>query len=129
MMSLLAVALWLTFVLFVSSGETLSVFVRAAPMTSAEAPAAFPHNVIILVGDGMGYYHVDAANLYQHGATGQQGYEQFPYQYGMSTYAVDGSYDPQQAWDSFTYVQSGYLLNNSRQPPLPQARPSAILQV
>lgn len=71
-------------------------------------------NVIVLISDGAGYNHVDAANLYQFGATRMQSYERFPFQFGMSTYSHGapwngplGSYDPAQAWSDFSYVQSG----------------------
>ncbi len=67
-----------------------------------------PKNIIILISDGCGYNHVDAANLYQHGKTGKQVYEQFPVRCGMSTFMASGSYDPNLAWASFDYVKSGY---------------------
>ena len=63
------------------------------------------HNyIIILISDGCGYNHVDAACFYQHGKIGSQIYQQFPVQLGMSTYPITGSYDPCQAWKSFDYV-------------------------
>ena len=64
-------------------------------------------NVIVLISDGSAYKHVEAANLYVHGATGMQVYQQFPHIYGMSTYADGGSYDPALAWSDFDYVKSG----------------------
>ncbi len=88
------------------AGHLFAIPATPAPVQNEPTPA-YAKNVIILISDGMGYFHVDAASYYQHGATGQQIYEQFPYQYGMTTYAVGGSYDPQQAWSDFTYVKSG----------------------
>lgn len=64
-------------------------------------------NIIVLISDGCGYNHVDAASLYQYGRTGAQTYERFPVKLGMSTYMVPGSYDPLMAWADFDYVKSG----------------------
>lgn len=75
----------------------------AAPATAAEAPK----NVIVLIADGCGFNHVDAASLYQFGVTGRQVYERFPVRLGMSTYSVGGSYDAQAAWASFDHVKNG----------------------
>jgi alkaline phosphatase len=66
-----------------------------------EKPAA--KNIIIMISDGCGYNHIDAASLYQYGKTGVQPYENFPVKYGMSTYS-SGSYNPQLAWSDFRYV-------------------------
>jgi len=61
-------------------------------------------NIIILISDGMGYNHVDAASLYQYGTTGTQVYEDFPVTLGMSTYMAGQSYDTEYAWTYFKYV-------------------------
>jgi alkaline phosphatase len=69
------------------------------------AHAAEPRNIILFVADGCGYYHVDAASLYQYGRTGAQVYESFPLKIAMSTYNVTGnSYRPITAWEDFGYV-------------------------
>ena len=64
-------------------------------------------NIIILISDGCGFNHVDAAGLYEYGRTGRQVYERFPVRLAMSTYARNGSYDPALAWADFDYVKSG----------------------
>ncbi|MBN2491700.1 MAG: alkaline phosphatase [Planctomycetes bacterium] len=64
-------------------------------------------NFILLISDGCGYNHVDAASLYQQGRTGAQTYEHFPVRVGMSTYPASGEYDPLKAWADFDYVKSG----------------------
>lgn len=85
-----------------------------APMAQPEVAHAdpatdAPKNVIILISDGMGYNQMDAASYYQYGRTGAQVYEQFPYQFAMSTYeADDNGYDPEEAWKDFNYVRKGY---------------------
>lgn len=69
------------------------------------AGATEPRNVILFVADGCGYYHVDAASLYQYGRTGAQVYESFPLRTAMSTYKVTcNSYRPVTAWTDFAYV-------------------------
>ncbi len=64
-----------------------------------------PKNVILFIGDGMGFNHVHAASYYQYGKTGMQIYEQFPVKLGMSTYQVNESYEPDSAWTNFKYVK------------------------
>ena len=61
-------------------------------------------NIIIMISDGCGYHHVDAASLYQYGQTDVQAYEQFPVRLGMSTYAAGQTYEPALAWKYFNYV-------------------------
>jgi alkaline phosphatase len=87
---------------------------RASAPPLAHGGQHTPHrvvarNVIVMISDGCGYNHVDAANLYVAGRTGVQPYEQFGARYAMSTYSVDGhGYDPVQAWDDFEFVNHGY---------------------
>jgi alkaline phosphatase len=64
-------------------------------------------NIIVLISDGAGYYQVDAASIYQYGATGTQAYESWPITLGMSHYMDGGSYDSALAWSDFDYVKSG----------------------
>ena len=66
-----------------------------------------PKNIIVMISDGCGYYHVDAAGLYQYGRTGAQVYERFSVVCGMSTYMAGGSYDPCQVWGNFNHVKDG----------------------
>ncbi|ASO20354.1 alkaline phosphatase [Actinoalloteichus hoggarensis] len=103
-------------------GLTLAV---AGP---AAAQVDGPKNIILLIGDGMGYNHVDAASLYEHGTsnhqvvvdpatgsvehlpgTASQVFESFPVQVAMSTHSANGraEYDPVAAWSDFDWVASG----------------------
>ena len=66
-----------------------------------------PQNVIVMISDGCGYHHVDAASYYQYGKTGMQVYEHFPTRLAMSTYMYNGGYDPASAWENFNYVENG----------------------
>jgi len=73
---------------------------------AAEPPSPV-RNIIIMIGDGMGYNHVEAASLYRFGETGGQVYCSFPVQFGMSTHSYDGTkYDPDKAWTDFNFVRS-----------------------
>ena len=91
---------------------------------SAEAGQG-PKNVIYLIGDGMGYNHVGATNLYESGQTRHQldgdadpetleeipgeavqSYEDWDL-LGLSTYAAGGEYDPEAAWSDHDWVNSG----------------------
>lgn len=99
----------------------------ATPAVAApEAPG--PKNVILLIGDGMGYNHIDAASLYEHGTTyaqvdvdpqagtiehlpgtASQVFQSFPVQVGMSTHSANGraEYDPTKAWADFDWIAEG----------------------
>ncbi|MFO7999177.1 MAG: alkaline phosphatase [Bacteroidales bacterium] len=79
-----------------------------------------PKNVILLIGDGMGFNHVLAANYYTHGEAEVQPYEQEDWlQLAMATYPAatrvneedtvfsDG-YSPRQAWSNLDYLPTGY---------------------
>lgn len=68
------------------------LFLIALCVSSGSAPGqgnGLARNVIIFVSDGCGYKHIEAANLYLHGETGMQVYQQFPVAAGMSTGAGD----------------------------------------
>ncbi len=67
-----------------------------------------PKNIIIMISDGCGYNHVDAASLYQYGQTGIQPYERFPIKCGMTTYPATRSYDPFKAWTDFNNVKTNW---------------------
>lgn len=109
------------------AGSTAAL-IAATAVPAAAVPAAphGPKNVIVLIGDGMGYNQAAEASLYENGtsykqvatdpATGavtevrgtpSQVHESFPVQVDMQTFASGGSYDPQQAWTDFDYVKNG----------------------
>lgn len=98
------------------------------PGDDAETPTPdAPKNIIYMVGDGMGYNHVAATNLYESGQTlhqveGEAGsvapveggeavqvYEGADWnEVGMSTYQAGNSYDSQKAWDDHNYVNENF---------------------
>lgn len=63
-----------------------------------------PKNVIIMVGDGMGFAQVEAASLYHHGKPDGQPYWAFQ-PLAVTTYSVGASYDPEKAKADFDYVR------------------------
>lgn len=68
--------------------------------------AGTPKNIILMISDGCGYSHINAASIFEHGKTLVQIYEHFPVRYGMSTSTIDGVlYDPDSAWSRFDYVR------------------------
>jgi alkaline phosphatase len=70
---------------------------------AADAPRA--KNIILLIGDGRGYNDILATNLFQHGEAGKQVYEQTFKNLFMSTFSVEGGYDPAKAWSDPEYVK------------------------
>ena len=65
-----------------------------------------PKNIIIFIGDGMGYNHVNVASYFQHGKLGQQIYDSFPIKLGMSTFMIGGEiYNADSAWTNFNFVK------------------------
>lgn len=70
-------------------------------LTGCPAPADAPRNVILMVADGAGFQHVDAANLWSHGRRGCQPYERFPVRTAVDTHHADAPpYDPEAFWTS-----------------------------
>ena len=98
--------------------------------SAVQAPSE-PKNIIYMVGDGMGYNHVSATNLYETGQTkyqvegeanaetleetageSVQTYEDFN-RLSMTSYQHDGSYDPIQAWNDHNYVNTGSITDSA----------------
>ena len=71
------------------------------------AQAQRPKHVIVMISDGCGYDHVQAASLYQFGHARGWSYQQFPVRVGMAHFSNGGSYDPTLAWADFGYVKKG----------------------
>ncbi len=82
----------------------VALLILASNVVSADEG---PKNIIVMISDGCGYYHIEATSIYQHGKPDAQIYHQFRIQYGMSTYMSGGRYDPEQAWGNFNHVKSG----------------------
>jgi alkaline phosphatase len=73
------------------------------------ATAQPPKNVIIMISDGCGFYHFDAASIYQYGRPGTQVYDLFPYNAAVSTYVTDDDgYHPYSTWNDFDHANHYY---------------------
>jgi len=79
----------------------------AAPKGRGKGPRKpLAKNIIVMISDGWGYNHINAASYYRYGQENQQAYNRFPVNYFMSTYMYDGGYDPSLAWQDFNYVKA-----------------------
>jgi alkaline phosphatase len=75
-------------------------------LPSVRKTAAPVKHVIIMISDGWGYNHIEAASYYAGGQATEQIYHDFPVHYAMSTYMDGGAYDHAQAWREFDYVKT-----------------------
>lgn len=79
------------------------IFSLGSPTAVAAVPKA--RYVILMVADGWGANHIDAANSY---AGVAPVYQEAPWgACWMSTYPIGGAYDPALAWSDFDYVRQG----------------------
>ncbi len=130
--STLAIAGLVTPAATAQSSSLSSDFVGSSSLPGSSAPASddqdgddsgAPKNIIYMIGDGMGYNHVAAANLYDSGQTryqveGEAGsdlsmaegdavqvYEDDDWnRLGLTTFQHDNSYEPGRAWADHNYV-------------------------
>ena len=105
----------------VAALASIAVVAASAPAVADDGSTG-PENVILLIGDGMGYRHIDATSLYERGQanwqvrTGSDGivrhvpgrptqvFETWDH-VAMTTFSDGGSYDPDLAWTDFAYVR------------------------
>jgi alkaline phosphatase len=64
-------------------------------------------NIIVMIGDGMGFNHCQAASLFLYGEPDGQPYNAFPVRIAMSTFPADGQYDPKSFWANFDAAGQG----------------------
>ena len=62
------------------------VFVNVANLCFGQQNHAKLKNIIVMISDGCGYNHVEAASLYQYGKRSAQIYESFPVKYVSVAY-------------------------------------------
>ncbi|MBI1319270.1 MAG: alkaline phosphatase [Candidatus Hydrogenedens sp.] len=82
-------------------GVCAATVLLAGAVYADDAPKA--KNIIVMIGDGMGFNHVDIGSLYEYGETGKEPYESFD-SYGVATYGVGGGYEPDKSGD-FDYLK------------------------
>lgn len=111
---------WLTRGVITAATAGLVIAGSAPALADDDAPTG-PKNVILLIGDGMGYMHIDNASLYENGTanwqvrtnadgvvenvpgTPSQIFETWD-NVDMTTFPDQGSYDPERAWTDILYV-------------------------
>ena len=65
-----------------------------------------PKNIILMISDGCGYNHFDAASLFEKGQPGTQVYESFPVQLAVCTASLSTpGYDAEKIWSDFDAVR------------------------
>jgi len=85
---------------------------KSAPpqVAHTEQPVAaksIAKNVILLIGDGMGFNQMEAGSFYRYGHANGQAYRNFPMHLSMSTYLASGNYDPDSTHGSFAARKDG----------------------
>jgi alkaline phosphatase len=88
----------------------------AVSPTAAGRKKPVAKNIIVMIADGRGYRHVQAASYYKYGRDARQVYNRFPVRYAMSTFEAyyEGDpcygrgYDPVMAWSEFDWVKTCY---------------------
>jgi len=92
--------------MFHFTSRCIAVLLAAALPLSAGA--ASPSNIILMIGDGMGYNQVKAASLYAYGEERGQPYWEFETA-GVATYSIENEegYDPGRAWEEFEWLLRG----------------------
>jgi alkaline phosphatase len=76
-------------------------------LESANADDSVPKNIILMIGDGCGFNHIEATDYFKYGDKGQQVFEKDFRHLAVSTYPEGGGYDAQAAWGDFQYVKKG----------------------
>ena len=86
--------------------NTIYILCLTGQLVPQEKTRLIPKNIILMISDGCGYNHIDAASLYQYGKTGAQVYERFPVKYGVSTHPANGVvYEPDKMWKYFDRIR------------------------
>ncbi len=88
----------------------LAGWVLAVGLLCARLGSAMPTNVIVFIGDGMGYGQIAAAGLYANGASGTLSFEAFPHQAQVTTSSADSTITDSAA--AATAMATGYKVDN-----------------
>ncbi len=88
----------------------LAGWVLAVGLLCARLGSAMPTNVIVFIGDGMGYGQIAAAGLYANGASGTLSFEAFPHQAQVTTASADSPITDSAA--AATAMATGYKVSN-----------------
>ena len=88
------------------SQQLLRAAIASALVFTAQAQAPRAKNIVVMVADGWCFNHIEATDYYQNGELGKQVYEREFALYPMSTFSVNGSYDPAQG-SNYDYLLKG----------------------
>lgn len=83
----------------------LSVLALGSLASCQPVPPA--RHVILMIADGGGFNHAQAASLFRTGRLDSEVWQQFPVRLACSTFPAGGGYDPAQAWQGFDYAKQG----------------------
>lgn len=78
---------------------------------SSSPYSSSPKNVILCIGDGMGFEQVKAASIYATGSEGAFCFESFPYKTSMTTHSANAAITDSAA--SGTAIATGHKVNNN----------------
>jgi alkaline phosphatase len=84
----------------------LSLVATVTCIRAAEETAK-PTHVIVMIADGSGFNHFEAASLYRTGKKDGLSFQRFPVRLAVSTFPKGGSYDPAKATNGFEYLRKG----------------------
>jgi alkaline phosphatase len=84
------------------------ILLAAVLLVPAALAQEAPKNVIVMISDGCGFAHVEAADRWRYGDPSLSPLEAFPGSLAMSTHSLGCEpYDPTAAWESFVWVAAG----------------------
>jgi alkaline phosphatase len=89
-----------------SAAAALAVAIAASPAPAENEPPAKPRNIVVMVADGSGFNHFEAASLYRTGSRNGLNVHKFPVRLACSTFPAEGAYDPAAMWKDFGYAKS-----------------------
>lgn len=102
--------------IFVMLTFVITVIFTAGTPAYAKKKKSLARNIIIMISDGWGFNHLEAASYWEYGKDARQIYNRFPFNFAMSTYMAyyeddpcfGNGYDPELAWTNFDYVKDCY---------------------
>jgi alkaline phosphatase len=97
------------FLLIIATFSTSCAFTGQNGQNSAKTPQTL-QNIVLFVGDGMGFEQIKAAGIYANGEAGKFKFESFPYQGQVTTYCADQPVTDSAA--AGTAIATGKKVNN-----------------
>ena len=100
-------------ILLIITLSILFTLTAESPTFAAKKQKSLAKNIIIMISDGWGFNHLEAASYWAYGKDARQIYNRFPFNFAMSTYMAykqgdpcyDHGYNPELAWSDFNYVR------------------------